>query len=76
MRLIHEENRPVARFSVLDGQNTHFENKIFVFIICLKQICLGTKFGGNAPGGCGPGSRHKKIENHRPTRLISRVRTD
>jgi len=45
------EDRLVARFQDLGGQNTFYGGKIFAFIIWLKQIFLGTKKfkGGTAP---------------------------
>jgi len=60
-----EDDRLVARFLGLEDK-IHFRGRnIFVFIICLKQIFLGTKnLGGeqhpNAPHGNGPGIKHER----------------
>ena len=69
---LHGRNQ-VSRFG---AKNTVLGGKIFVFIICLKQIFLSIKFGKQCPGDFGPGSRYKKVENHWSIEIISRIHTD
>jgi len=47
VNVTEDVGRPVARFLCFGVKNTGLGGKIFVFMICLKQIFLGrTKFGG------------------------------
>ena len=52
----------VARFSGCGGQNAFLGEQGFCFIICSKQIFLGTKYEGNSVA-TGMGRGTKMVEN-------------
>jgi len=73
-----EEHNPIARFEGLGGNYTCSGGKIFVFMMCLKQIFLVTiRFGGIASEcppwlrawrNTGPSQRHPNSETkHQPS---------